>query len=88
MVTTIPGPGTDTADALLASLPLDRLQTARQVAAYIGLCSNERSSGSSVHGRGHLGPLGPASVRKALYMPAIQRRRGDTPASQQPDDIA
>jgi hypothetical protein len=34
--------------ALLASLPLDRLQTPRQVAAYVGLCPHERSSGSSL----------------------------------------
>jgi transposase len=38
VVTTIPGLGLTTAGALLASLPLDRLQTARQVAAYVGLC--------------------------------------------------
>jgi transposase len=71
LVTTIPGLGRTTAGALLASLPLDRLQTSRQVAAYVGLCPQEHSSGSSVRGRGHIGPLGPASLRKALYLPAI-----------------
>jgi transposase len=75
MVTTIPGMGLTTAGALLASLPLERLETSRQVAAYVGLCPQERSSGSSVHGRGHIGPLGPASLRKALYMPAIVAMR-------------
>jgi transposase len=59
----------------LASLPLERLETSRQVAAYVGLCPLERSSGLSVHGRGHIGPLGPASLRKALYMPAIVAMR-------------
>jgi transposase len=68
--TTIPGLGLTTAGALLASLPLERLETSRQVAASVGLCPQERSSGSSVRGRGHIGPLGPASVRKALSMPA------------------
>src|SRR5919199_6015794 len=71
VVVTIPGLGLTTAGALLASLPVDRLETSRQVAAYVGLCPQERSSGSSVRGRGHIGPLGPASLRKALYMPAI-----------------
>jgi transposase len=75
VVVTIPGLGLTTAGALLASLPLDRLQTPGQVAAYVGLCPQERSSGSSVRGRGHTGPLGPASLRKALYLPAIVAMR-------------
>jgi transposase len=70
IVVTIPGLGLLTAGALLASLPLERLETSRQVAAYVGLCPQERSSDSSVRGRGHTGLLGPASVRKALYLPA------------------
>jgi transposase len=75
VVATIPGVGLTTAGALLASLPLDRLQTARQVAAYVGLCPHEHSSGSSVRGRGHIGPLGPAALRKALYLPATVAMR-------------
>jgi transposase len=75
VVVTIPGLGLTTAGALLASLPLDRLQTPGQVAAYVGLCPQERSSGSSVRGRGHTGPLGPAALRKALYLPAIVAMR-------------
>src|SRR5439155_21501740 len=75
VVATITGLGLTTAGALLASLPLDRLQTPRQVAAYVGLCPQERSSGSSVRGRGHTGPLGPAFLRKALYLPAIVAMR-------------
>lgn len=75
VLVTIPGLGLTTAGALLASLPLDRLETSRQVAAYVGLCPQERSSGSSLRGRGHIGPLGPASLRKALYMPAIVAMR-------------
>jgi transposase len=75
VMVTIPGLGLTTAGALLASLPLDRLETSRQVAAYVGLCPQERSSGSSLHGRGHVGPLGPAFLRKALYLPAIVAMR-------------
>ena len=72
---TIPGLGLTTAGVLLASLPLDRLETARQVVAYVGLCPQEHTSGSSIRGRSHIGPLGPASVRKSLYLPAIVAMR-------------
>jgi transposase len=72
-------PGADVAlsgaDLLANQAWLDRLETARQVAAYVGLCPQERTSGSSVRGRGHIGPLGPASLRKALYLPAIVAMR-------------
>jgi transposase len=64
-----------TAGALLARLPLDRLETSRPVAAFVGLCPQERSSGSSIRGRGRVGPLGPASLRKARYLPAIVASR-------------
>ena len=71
----MPGLGLVTAATLLASLPLDRLETPRQVAASVGLCPHERTSGSSIRGRGHIGPLGPASLRKALSMPAVVASR-------------
>ena len=77
VVVTIPGLGLTTAGALLASLPLDRLQTSRQVAASVGVCPQERTSGSSLRGRGSTGPLGPASLRKALYLPAIVAMRAN-----------
>jgi transposase len=75
LLTSVPGLGLTTAAVLLASLPLDRLSTPRQVAAYVGLCPQERSSGSSIRGRGRIGPLGPAHLRKALYMPAVVAMR-------------
>jgi transposase len=75
LLTGVPGLGLTTAAVLLASLPLDRLRTSRQVAAYVGLCPQERTSGSSVRGRGRIGPLGPASLRRALYMPAVVAMR-------------
>jgi transposase len=75
VVVTIPGLGLTTAGALLAGLPVDRLETSRQVAACVGVCPQERTPGCSVRGRGHIGPLGPASLRKALYLPAIMAMR-------------
>jgi transposase len=77
LLATIPGVGRTTAAALLASVPVDRLGTARQVAAYAGLCPQERSSGSSVRGRSRTGPLGPAHLRKALYLPALVAMRAN-----------
>ena len=77
LLTSIPGLGLVTAAALLASLPLDRLTTPRQVAAYVGLCPRERTSGSSIRGRARTGPLGPAHLRKALYMPALVAMRAN-----------
>jgi len=65
------GLGRTTAATILASLPVARLATRRQVAAYAGRCSRERTSGSSVRGRRRTGPLGPASLRKALHLPAV-----------------
>jgi transposase len=75
LLTSVPGLGPTTAAVLLAGLPLDRLHGPRQVAAYVGLCPRERSSGSSVRGSGRIGPLGPAHLRKALYMPAVVAMR-------------
>ena len=56
---------------------MERLATRRQVAAYAGLCPRERTSGSSVRGRSRTGPLGPAALRKALYLPAVVAMRAD-----------
>ena len=41
------------------------------------MCPQERTSGSSGRGRGPTGPLGPASLRKALYLPAIVAMRAN-----------
>jgi transposase len=73
----VPGLGRTTAATILASLPVERLATRRQVAAYAGLCPRERTSGSSVRGRSRTGPLGPAALRKALYLPAVVAMRAN-----------
>jgi transposase len=48
LLMSIPGLGRTTAATLVASLPVDRLTTSRQVAAYVGLCPREKASGTSV----------------------------------------
>jgi transposase len=77
VLVSLPGLGRTTAATILATLPVERLTTRRQVAAYAGLCPRERTSGSSVRGRGRTGPLGPASLRKALYLPAVVAMRAN-----------
>ena len=77
LLTSIPGLGLVTAATLLASLPIERLPGPRQVAAYVGLCPQEHSSGSSIRGRSRTGPVGPAQLRKALSMPALVAMRAN-----------
>jgi transposase len=79
VLVSVPGLGRTTAATILATLPVERLAARRQVAASAGLCPRERTSGSSVRGRSRTGPLGPAALRKALYLPAVVARR-TTPA--------
>jgi transposase len=50
---------------------LERLPTAKHVAASVGLCPREKSSGVSVRGRSAIGSFGPAHLRRALDLPAI-----------------
>jgi transposase len=71
LLTTVPGLGLVTAATLVASLPVERLPTAKHAAAYVGLCPREKSSGVSVRGRSTIGSFGPAHLRRALYLPAI-----------------
>jgi transposase len=71
LLTTVPGLGLTPAATLVASLPVERLTTPKPVAAYVGLCPREKSSGVSVRGRSAIGSFGPAHLRRALYLPAI-----------------
>lgn len=76
LLTSIPGIGEQTAAILLAEMGnLDAYDNARQVAAHAGLTPQERSSGSSVHGKARLSRVGNARLRNALYMPAVVAMR-------------
>ncbi len=72
LLTDIPGIGSGTATAVLAEIarPED-FKTARKLAAYIGLTSQHRLSGSSVRGHPKISKMGLKILRKAFYMPAI-----------------
>jgi transposase len=68
----IPGIGATTAAKILAEMPdLDQYQDARAAAADAGLTPSHYESGVSVRRRPRLSKVGKASIRGALYWPAI-----------------
>jgi transposase len=56
---------------ILAFLTVENFNSAKQVAAFVGLNPKPRQSGSSVLGIGRISKTGDADLRKAFYMPAI-----------------
>ena len=69
---TIPGVAQKTALALLAELPdISLFTSARQLAAFSGLTPRHFASGSSVKRKSRISKVGSATLRKALYLPAI-----------------
>ena len=75
LLTSIPGVGIKTARKVLAEIQLADFEHPKQVAAYAGLTPQQRTSGSSIRGRARLSKMGNASLRKALYFPAISAMR-------------
>ncbi len=71
LLQSIPGIGEKTSAAVLAYVAFDRFQSAKEIAAFIGVNPRQRSSGSSVRGRTRLSKTGNAYLRKSLYMPAM-----------------
>lgn len=76
LLTSIPGIGETTAAILLAEFGrIERFSQARQCAAFAGLVPREGQSGSSVRRKPRLSKIGAASIRKALYFPALTALR-------------
>lgn len=76
LLTTIPGIAQTTASLILAEIvSWQAFESAKQLAAYIGLTPQERTSGSSVRGRTQLSRTGSGRLRKAFYMPAVVAKR-------------
>lgn len=76
LLLTIPGVGEATAQTLLGELLcLERLENARQLAAYAGLNPQQMESGTSVRGKTRLSKTGNAHLRKGLFLPAIVASR-------------
>jgi len=76
LLTSIPGLGDLSAAKLLAEFrDIRHFQDVRQLVAFAGLNPQQRQSGSSVRDYPHLSNMGRASLRAALYMPALTAMR-------------
>jgi transposase len=76
LLRSIPGIGHLTAARLLAEIgDIHAFQSAKQVAAFIGLTPSEYTSGTSVRRRAHISKKGNAALRGNLYWPAITAMR-------------
>lgn len=71
LLDSIPGLGERTIAVLLAYCPQAHFDSARQFAAFAGLSVRIEESGTSVRVRPRLSKVGHASLRRALYMPAM-----------------
>lgn len=71
LLDSIPGVGEKTIGVILAFLSVEKFDSAKQVAAFVGLNPKPRQSGSSVLGVGRISKTGDADLRKAFYMPAV-----------------
>ena len=76
LLVSIKGIGLLTAAKLLAEFgDMTHFDNVRQVVAFAGLNPKHRQSGSSVRGKTAISKMGRASIRAALYMPAINAKR-------------
>jgi len=71
LLDSIPGVGEKTIGVILAFLTVENFDSAKQVAAFVGLNPKPRQSGSSVRGVGRISKTGNADLRKAFFMPAV-----------------
>ena len=72
LLISIKGIGELTAIRFLAELgDLRQFESAKQLAAFLGLTPSWKTSGSSVHSKSRLSKQGPAGIRQFLFMPAI-----------------
>jgi transposase len=72
LLDSIPGIGPESAARIIAEIgDWTLFKSARQLAAYVGITPQEKSSGTSVHGKTRLCKLGNARLRKALFFPAL-----------------
>jgi transposase len=72
LLDSIPGIGPESAARMIAEIgDWTVFQSARQLAAYVGITPQEKSSGTSVRGKTRVCKLGNARLRKALFFPAM-----------------
>ena len=79
LIASIPGIGRTTVAKVLAYAgDVRRFDSAKALAAFIGLSPRQRLSGSSVRGRTMMSRAGHKALRHALYMPGLVARRHNT----------
>lgn len=72
LLLTIPGIGEKTVATLLSYFAtIDRFSSAKQLASFCGVAPRATQSGSSINKRGKMSKVGPAQLRKALFLPAM-----------------
>ncbi len=76
LLESIPGIGNLTAATLIAEIKdINTYDSASELVSYAGLSPQKRLSGSSVRGKPRLSKIGNATLRKALFFPAMSARR-------------
>ena len=76
LLQSIPGIGAVCAEAIISETGnFARFTRAKEVVAFLGLSPQERSSGSSVHGKAHISKKGNRRLRSLMYMPSIIAKR-------------
>ena len=76
LLTSIPGIGDLTAGKLLAEFRhIAAFDSPAQLVAFAGLNPKQHVSGTSIHGKTVISKQGRASIRAALYMPAVVAKR-------------
>ena len=71
LMCSIKGVGSKTSQQLLPLVQRGRFESARQLAAFLGLTPCHKSSGTSLKKPGQLSGRGNAKLRSKLYMPAV-----------------
>jgi len=72
LIISIKGIGSLTAAKLLAEIPnIHDFDSPKQLVAFAGLNPRQRRSGSSIRGKTRISKIGHASIRAALYLPAV-----------------
>lgn len=80
LLRTIPGIGRIVALTILSEIPfILSFSRAREAAAFAGLTPSLQQSGSSVRRRGNLSKAGSSTLRKQLYMAALNAVRRESP---------
>jgi transposase len=89
LLDTITGIGPLTAAKLLGELgDMRQFTDVRQVVAFAGLNPTQRQSGSSIRGKSTISKMGRASIRAALYLPAVVAKRYDPRLAAWADTLA